>query len=170
MGRLKKLIEAFDSLPDYNIEIGIPEGGNPRENDPKASRELTNAEILFINENGSPLRHIPARPVLKMTIEWAIDNLLQRTREKAVKAFIQSGFDQKALEKEFEIMAVRMEEYARDAIYLNDGRFAPNAPSTIEQKAKRAHAPKGYDPSDYNHPLFDTGQLAKAIRAILVKK
>ena len=170
MGRLKKLIEAFDSLPDYNIEIGIPEGDNPRKKDPKASKELTNAKILFINENGSPLRGIPARPVLKMTIEWAIENLLDDARQKAVKAFIKSGFDQEALEKEFEIMADRMEQYAREAIMVNDGRFAPNAPSTIAQKAKRAHAPKGYDPADYNHPLFDTGQLAKAIRAILVKK
>ena len=112
---------------------------------------------MFIHENGSPLHHIPARPVLKMTIEWANKELLKPTIDRAIKVFLDSHFNQDALEKELNKMCIRMENYARDLIYSNDGRLAPNAPSTIAKKGD-------------NHPLFDTGQLARSITCQLVKK
>ena len=51
-----------------------------------------------------------------------------------------------------------MENYARDIIYLNDGRLAPNTPKTIKGKKEIG-----------NHPLFRTGQLARSISCRLVK-
>ena len=155
MSSLKKIFDAFDKLPTYNIEIGVISDDSKRKE--TVSVGVTNAELMFIHENGSPLHHIPARPVLKMTIEWANKELLKPTIDRAIKAFLDSHFNQDALEKELNKMCVRMENYARDLIYSNDGRLAPNAPSTIAAKG-------------FNHPLFKTSQLARSITCQLVKK
>lgn len=155
MKTLKTLIGAFDSLPEYNIEIGVFSGDAMRKETIRVG--ITNAELMFIHENGSPLHHIPARPVLKMTIEWANKELLKPTINRAIKAFLDSHFNQDELEKELNKMCIRMENYARDLIYSNDGRLAPNAPSTIAAKG-------------FNHPLFKTSQLARSITCQLVKK
>lgn len=149
MNNLDDIFAKVNSLPTYVIEIGVMTSNNKRKV-VKAQIGLTNAEIMFINEHGSPLRHIPARPVLQMTIEWTKKNLLDSTLDKAVDAYIKSGFDDKAFEKELNKMCIKMENYARELIYSNDGRLAPNAPSTIKRKGD-------------NHPLFDTGQLARSI-------
>ena len=164
MSRLKTLIDAFNKLPEYSIEIGIPDGQTERDKkkDKKATGKessLNNAQILFIQENGSPLHHIPARPVLHMTIDWAIENELKPTIKRAVKAYMKSKFNQDELEKEFKKMGERMMIHAQDIIYLNDGRLEPNAPSTIAQKKDIG-----------NHPLFRTGQLARSITYQVTKK
>lgn len=152
---LQRFIDELNALPAYSIEIGVVSGKSKRRQTFKAS--ITNAEILFINEHGSPLRHIPARPVLQMTIDWANNNLLSKTLDKAIDAFFSSNFDRSALEQELTKMCIQMENYARDLIYSNDGRLPANAPSTIKRKGM-------------NHPLFDTGQLARSITCRLSTK
>lgn len=137
------------NLPEYIIEIGVVSGNSKRKT-VKVGIGLTNAKLMFIHEHGSPIRSIPARPVLQMTIDWATATLLQKTINKATEAFINSNFDEAALRKELEKMCIKMENYAREIIYSNDGRLAPNAKSTISRKGD-------------NHPLFDTGQLARSI-------
>lgn len=147
-----KLFEEFSKLPEYYIEIGVVSGDTER----KEYVGITNAELMFIHEYGSPINNIPDRPVLQMTIDWANKELLEPTLDRAIEAFINSDFDEKALEKELKKMCVRMENYARHIIYDNDGRLKPN--SSVVAKRKKG-----------NHPLFDTGQLAKSITCHLVK-
>lgn len=146
--QLRKYIE---SIPRYQIQIGVFSAKTKRT--AKYNVGITNAEIMFINENGSPLRHIPARPVLKMTIQYG-NTLLAKTMTKALKAFTETGV--KGLERELNKLCMRMENYAREIIYSNDGRLEANAPSVAKRK-------KG------NHPLFDTGQLARSITCKLVR-
>ena len=146
--QLRKYIE---SIPQYQIQIGVFSTKTKRM--AKYNVGITNAEIMFINENGSPLRHIPARPVLKMTIRYG-NTLLAKTMAKALKAFAETGIE--GLERELNKLCIRMENYAREIIYSNDGRLEPNAPSVARRK-------KG------NHPLFDTGQLARSITCKLVQ-
>ena len=141
-------------LHEYLIEIGVISGNTKRKDTYKLG--LTNAEIMFINENGSPLRHIPARPVLQMTIAWANQNLLNPTIDRCIEKYINSGFNEEEVEKELNRMCMRMENYARQIIYSNDGRLAPNAPSVAKAKGG-------------NHPLFDTGQLVRSITCKLIK-
>lgn len=156
------LLEAFSKLPSYYIEIGVIDEDSKREATESSGKKkitkvgITNAELMFIHEYGSPMNKIKERPVLQMTIDWANKELLDQTIDNAVTAFIKSDFDQKALEKEFLKMCRRMENYARHIIYDNDGRLEANKPSTIKRKGD-------------NHPLFDTGQLAKSITCNLVK-
>lgn len=146
--QLRKYIK---SIPQYQIQIGVFSTKTKRKI--KYNVGITNAEIMFIHENGSPLRHMPARPVLKMTIRYG-NSLLAKTMTKALKAFTETGV--KGLERELNKLCMRMENYAREIIYSNDGRLEPNAPSVARRK-------KG------NHPLFDTGQLARSITCKLVQ-
>lgn len=139
------------SIPEYQIQIGVFSTKTKRKT--TYSVGITNAELMFIHENGSPLRHIPARPVLKMTIKYG-NTLLAKTMTKALKAFTETGIE--GLERELNKLCIRMENYAREIIYSNDGRLEPNAPSVARRK-------KG------NHPLFDTGQLARSITCKLVQ-
>ena len=139
------------SIPEYQIQIGVFSTKTKRKT--IYSVGITNAELMFIHENGSPLHHLPARPVLKMTIEYG-NTLIKSVMQKALKAYVEVG--EQGLEKELNKMCVRMENYAREIIYSNDGRLAPNAPSVAARK-------KG------NHPLFDTGQLARSITCKLVR-
>lgn len=147
------MIDAFSRLPEYIIEIGVISLNSKRKE--KIRVGVTNAEIMFLHENGSPINHIPARPVLQMTIDYANKNLLNSTLSKAVNAYIDSGFDEKKIEIELKKMCIRMENYAREIIYSNDGRLKPNAPSVARAKGG-------------NHPLFNTGQLARSITCQLI--
>lgn len=141
-------------LPTYIVEIGVVSEDNKRKETVQVG--INNAQLMFIHENGSPLQNIPARPVLQMTIDWANKNLIKKSISKAIDKYIESKFNLDALEKELNRMCSRMETYARKIIYSNDGRLEPNAPSTIAKKGD-------------NHPLFDTGQLARSITCRLTK-
>lgn len=139
------------SIPEYQIQIGVFSTKTKRKT--TYSIGITNAELMFIHENGSPLHHLPARPVLKMTIKYG-NTLIKTVMQKALRAYTTNGIT--GLENELNKLCIRMENYAREIIYSNDGRLAPNAPSVAARK-------KG------NHPLFDTGQLARSITCKLVR-
>lgn len=150
------LAQLHFNFPEYIIEIGVMSAQTNRKQ--KVQVGITNAELMFIHENGSPLQHIPARPVLELTIKWANDTkLLKTTLSKAVDAYLKN-YDEADVDKVIDRMCIKIQSHARRIIYDNDGLLAPNAPSTIARKGD-------------NHPLFDTGQLARSItcRAIKVK-
>lgn len=151
---LNKLRENLKHIPHYAIEIGVIDQNAKRKETHLVG--ITNAQIMFINENGSPTRKIPSRPVLAMTIEWANTNLIIPAVRKFYETLINSDFNYALAEKELEKACMRMQTYARKIIYSNDGRLVANAPSTIAKKGD-------------NHPLFDTGQLARSITCILRK-
>ncbi len=146
----KKLL---DSLSNYVILIGVVSKDAKRKTTKTVAKVgITNAQLMFIHENGSPLRNIPARPVLEMTIKWALtqfDEVLNTCFEG-----ILNGWEKAELELELNKLCIRMEEHARDIIYSNDGRLVPNSPAVARRK-------KG------NHPLFDTGELARSITCYL---
>lgn len=144
------ILNDFKSLPQYKIQIGVIADNANRKG--LNNKGITNAELMFIHENGSPLNNVPARPVLDMTINYAENNLLNKTIDKALKQFVNSGFKKEELKKELDKTAIRMENYARQIIYANDGRLIPNSPNVAKAKGG-------------NHPLFNTGQLARSITA-----
>lgn len=140
---------------EYSIEIGVV-SDNKRKGQLN-EKGVTNAELLFIHENGSPLQGIPKRPVLDITINGVEESkMLNDYLDKAFDVYFVSN-DIKNFEKELKIFAMRTEYIARNIIYSNAGFLAPNAPSTIRKKGD-------------NHPLFDTGQLARSIICRVVDK
>lgn len=142
-------------LPNYIIELGVLAFKSNR-ND-TSTTGVTNAELMYIHENGSPLRHIPARPVLKMAMDWAKSSGLVIQTVGKVVAIMNITGKQSDATNEMKKMAIKIQNYARQIIYDNDGRLAPNAPSTIAKKGD-------------NHPLFDTGQLARSITCRVIKQ
>ena len=149
----KNELEIIDKLNEYEIEIGVISKNTKR----KISVGITNAELMYIHENGSPLRNIPERPVLDMTISYTNKELLDDVINRCIDGALNKAWKQKDIEKELKKLCIRMENYAREIIYSNDGRLAPNSPRVAARK-------KG------NHPLFDTGQLARSITCRLVNK
>lgn len=149
----EEFAEELNKIPKYQLCIGVYSADTGRQEKIKVG--LNNAEILFINENGAPLKNIPARPVLEQTLKYAKDNLLDKTIDKAIEKYL-VNFDLNAFEYELDKMCVKMENYAKKLIYDNDGAFKDNAKSTIKKKG-------------FNHPLFETGQLAKSITCKIEK-
>ena len=148
---LEHFTKEFNEMFKYAIEIGVVSDNTER----KIKVGITNSELMYIHENGSPLNNIPARPVLDMTIKYASEELLNDTIDNCLQIWINSKKSQEAVEKELNKLCLKMEKYARQLIYSNDGRLAPNAPSTVAKKGD-------------NHPLFDTGQLARSITCRLI--
>ena len=136
----------FEILPLYQVELGVISAHKDR----KKEEGVTNAELMYIHENGSPLQNIPSRPVLKMSLKYAEENLLSKAIDKCIKNYIDNNFDKIGIETELNRLCMRIENFAREIIYSNDGRLVPNSPAVSAAKGG-------------NHPLFDTGQLARSI-------
>ena len=161
---MDSIFEKFREIPTYYIEIGVfSEDGERQKDADKKTKDVirlgvNNAELMYIHENGSPINRIPARPVLQMTINQAKKEWLENAIMRAINAYVRSGFNIKEYEKELKNLCMKMENYARDIIYLNDGRLVANSPSTIRGKKDIG-----------NHPLFRTSQLARSISCRLIK-
>ena len=158
---IEQVIRNIESLPTYVVEIGVfsetvhkptrtVRSGPPRRYRfvRRARRQLTNAELLYIQEHGT--RYIPKRPVLAMTYRHATKQLVPKLVKKVAKMCSQDNFDGQQVDRQIDILSQRLRDYAKEIIYSNDGRLVPNAPATIRIK--------GFD-----HPLFRTGQLANSI-------
>lgn len=144
----EKESELIESLSKYSIEIGVISEDTGRKE--TVSYGITNAELMQIHENGSPIKNIPARPVLDLTIMWTEQHLIKRVLDSIMEGVFEKNWGKVEIERELSRMCIRMENHAREIIYDNDGTLAPNSPQVAKRK-------KG------NHPLFDTGQLARSI-------
>lgn len=153
---IEKSTKMWMILNRYQIEVGVFSKDSNRK-ETAIVKDITNAELMFIHENGSALQNIPARPVLEMSIKYAIKKIVPVYLNDIEKEILNDTATVDKIENMLEKMCLRIQNYAQDLIYKNDGRLAKNAPSTI----KRKHG---------NHPLFDTGQLARSIQCQLVKK
>jgi len=147
----KKATEAYHSINDYAIEIGVIEEKTKRK---LATVGITNAQLMFIHENGSPLRHIPARPVLQYTIQDTIKDLLPATLKRIEDGCFNHNWTKADVKLELEKMCVRMQSIARRIIFRSN-RLAKNSYGTIKAKGSA-------------QPLVDTGQLGRSITCQLV--
>lgn len=193
--QLDKDLKTLNQINNYQIEIGVIAGKSKERKIIKA--DMNNAELLFIQEEGSPARNIPKRPVLDLTLMYANYILLPKVLDKCTDNVINNNWKEAEVEKELKIMCMEMENFARDLIYDNNGAFDDNALSTqvvkgikklSKKQRKRAIEiltnkengdinnkieliKKRYSKFQLiNHPLFDTGQLARSITCRLVKK
>lgn len=145
------VLKEFEKLPSYDLELGVISSNTSR----KDTSGVTNAELMFIHENGSPLNNIPARPILDITINYVNKELLDKIIDKSIIAF-NKNFDENEFKKELEKNAIRIENISRKIIYANKGILVPNSPRVAKAKGG-------------NHPLFDTGQLARSITCRVVE-
>lgn len=151
MKAIKKSLEYIDSRAVY---VGIPRKNNSRErSSEEGPSQVTNAELLFIHTNGSPINNIPPRPV----IEPAIKNDQQRLNKMFNEATI-SVIKGKCSEadKKLEEIGIRGQNVSRAWFTNPDNGWAPNSPVTIKAKGS-------------SRPLIDTGELRKSITYVVDK-
>ena len=152
---LYHLDKATSILNQYKIRVGVI--ANYSKNDRKKVVEgVTNADLMFIHEFGSPLNDIPKRPVLHFTIQDLRKTIVKDSVETCIKNVISGLWTEKEVELELKKLCIRIQNYARKMILDKDNRLQANAPSTIKSKGE-------------NYPLHNTSQLARSITAVLYK-
>jgi hypothetical protein len=116
-----------------------------------AGKKYSEAHSLYIQSHGSPLWHIPPRPVLEPSIEASKEPIAKQLQGAAVAAIDGNAQEvDNALHK-----AGMVAENAAKAWFENpQNGWPPNSPKTI--------AMKGSD-----SPLIDTGEMRKAITHVV---
>jgi hypothetical protein len=168
--------EAMGTLENAKVYVGIPEAETNRESQ---KEEVTNAGLLFIHTNGSPIRHIPARPVIEPSIEANHEPI-----EQGLHATADYVLDGKKAEANQMLKKVGTLGANGAKKWFTDPRngWRQNSPETIRRKlakltGKRRRKALGVLNSvdelmplvgttaldEINTPLIDTGQMRRAI-------
>ncbi len=143
---LLQILSAVAKADSTRVKVGVvgAKGGEPSANDPR----ITVAEVAAINEFGSTVADVPARPAIGHTFREKQQEVVGYLAD-AARHVVLSGNADVALERAGAAMAAAV----RDTIA--ESPFDPNAEATVKKK--------GFD-----HPLVDTGQLLEAIGHELV--
>lgn len=143
-GDFNFLREAIRGLEGSKVYVGIPEEDNER-----SDEEVGNAALMFIHTNGSPLRHIPARPVIEPAIE-ADGN--RQNIEAGLNSVISARLDGNV-----DLAARNLA--ATGTIGANAAkRWFTDPRNGWRANSARTIAAKGSD-----RPLIDTGEMRRAI-------
>lgn len=138
------------SLQTGDVLVGIPEVENKRKNK-DVQGPINNAALLFINEFGSPANNIPARPVMKIGIKNAQDQITDIFKRMAQDAWKQG---QSAITTGLNKAGFVASNSVKRAINSQEGIQEP-AESTM--KARKSRGFRGIK------ALVVTGQMRNAI-------
>jgi hypothetical protein len=143
-----QVTKSMKALARKQVFVGIPEQTATRK-----KSKINNAALLFVLSKGSPLRGIPARPVLEPAIE-AKGNKEPIADElgKAASAALEGNEGE--CDKHLKRAGMTAQNSAREWITDPRNGFAPNSPSTIRRKGS-------------DKPLIDTGAMRKAITFVV---
>ena len=133
------------SLTGKAVYVGIP-----AEKSVRKRGAVNNAELLFIHTNGSPIRHIPKRPVIEPAIQAHKEEIIAELRAACMASLDLIAPTPAEATRHLERAGMRGMNAARG--WFRDPRngWAPNAPATIIRKKS-------------DRPLIDTGQMRRAI-------
>ena len=130
--------------------------GWPQESSSRPGEAVSNAELAYIHTHGSPIRNIPARPILEPA--------LSTTETKSAILSDLGGAAEVALKGDFMKMLGFLQRAGQEAenaarAWFTDGRnaWAENKPTTIARKGS-------------DRPLIDTGELRKALTHVVVSE
>ena len=171
---LKKAVDAFKKL---EVLVGIPEGGK---GDVRKGTPITNSQLGWIHEKGSPAANIPPRPFL-------VPGVMSKKKEitSGLKSAFQMALHGDAAGGEARLEALGLQVAASVKEYMTNADFEPLKPSSIENR----HRNRGTKPRpeerrfikrngvkvpnpDFGKgvkPLIDTGALRNAIDSFVVK-
>lgn len=155
---LENLINAVSYMQDNYVLVGIPQKTSSRPKSELGGEGITNAELLYIHTNGSPINNIPARPV----IEPAIYNDSERLSKMLMEGFQQlCDGDVEKCDRTLQLIGTRAQKVCRDWFTNPTNGWPPNSPGVIAAKLRKGStAPK---------PLIDTNELRKSITYVVVK-
>ena len=147
--KIGNLIKGVNFIIQTEVVVGIPKEAN-------TGRGLvTNAELMYIHENGSPANNIPPRPALKLglsdeTARNQIRQMLLTGMRTALTGNVSKA--QTFYEKAGMVGASSVKK-----IFGQSPPLAPNKPATIARKGS-------------SKPLIDTGALQSSITYAVRKK
>lgn len=148
--QMEKALKFLEENPVY---VGIAEDTTERNNEDGDNKvSVTNADLLFIHTNGSPVNNIPARPVIEPAIEDGKDTIT-----KQMKLAAQNILDNNEAQafKYLSIAGTYGQKMCRDWFKNPKNNWPPNSPRVIAKKIKKG--------STNPRPLIDTGELLKSI-------
>jgi hypothetical protein len=166
---LLDILQAVGELSKMDVLVGIPHGEARTDSD-----GLTNAQIGYLQENGSPAMNIPDRAFLVPGVEEVQDEVGDKLVKAVDAAF--AGNSQKMMKLLESAGMVAMNSVRA---YFVNGEFAPLSLATIRARARRGRKgakkylkqlESGPAETDLVRPLIETGQLRKSVTYIIMKK
>lgn len=148
MDNFSKQLKALEFMKDNEVYVGIQEKDSLREDD----STVTNAELLFIHTNGSPVNNIPPRPVIEPALKSDKDRL-SKIMKKAADCAFNEDFSEAT--KQLHIAGTRGRDVSKRWFVNSENHWPPNTPAVIESKRKKG--------STNPRPLIDTGELRNSI-------
>ena len=142
-------LQALKKLKNTKVKVGLPQEAGSRLH-----------MILAVQEHGSPLLHIPARPVI---IPALTKEESRAEMAKAMKDAIESAWEGKDPRPDLEAAGRADADGIR--AYIDSHIPPPNSPATVNggwiynRAAKKAVYVKG---KGFDKPLFNTGTLYEA--------
>jgi phage gpG-like protein len=151
--KLAQVLASMAELVKRDVLVGIPDSAPER----KEQTPLSNAQIGYIQEFGSPAANIPARPFLIPGVENARPEVLDSLRA-GTKAALDGNTGQ--VEKSMARAGIQAQNAVRAKI--QDGPFVPLSPKTLAARRKRGRTG--------DKPLLDTAQLRNSVTFVIRKK
>jgi len=136
----------FAKLIHMDVLVGVPEADSKRE---KGS--VNNAQLMYIQTNGSPVQKIPARPIIEPAIKANKDKITNELKKAATMAL---NNDISGAKRQLNKAGMLGQNVARGWFTDPQNNWTPNSPVTIAKKGSE-------------QPLIDTGQLRKSITYVV---
>lgn len=153
--RVDAMFKSVSELAKQQVLVGIPSTTAGR-NNPKG-QSITNAQIGYIHEFGSPRNNIPPRPFLRPGVSNATDRVEKMMRKAALFAL-----DGKMQDVQNSLHAMGLVAVSAVRAKITSGPFIPLSPVTIAKRRARGVL--------RTKPLIDTGQLRQAITYVIRRK
>lgn len=150
-----KLAKALNFMSENEVYVGISDETSSREK----GEPVTNAELMFIHTNGSPINNIPARPVIEPAVEDDKDRLSRMMESAFLQA--EKGNIGDATNK-LKLAGMRAQNVCRAWFTNPKNGWPPNSPSVAARKMAKG--------STNPVPLIDTGELRKSITYFIKRK
>ncbi|RQZ78840.1 hypothetical protein DF056_20830 [Burkholderia cepacia] len=152
--RLDEVLKSIAGLVKQEVLVGVPDSTAGRKDD---GEPLSNAEIGYIQETGSPANNIPARPHLVPGVQDARPKF-EPQLQKGVEAALDGDLEQ--VQRRLNMAGIAAQNSVRAKVNSN---IAPQlAESTLEARRRRGVTRE--------NTLIDTGQYRNSITYVIRKK
>ncbi|RQZ31540.1 hypothetical protein DIE14_01085 [Burkholderia sp. Bp9017] len=152
--RLDEVLKSIAGLVKQEVLVGVPDSTAGRKDD---GEPLSNAEIGYIQETGSPANNIPARPHLVPGVQDAQPKF-EPQLQKGVEAALDGDLEQ--VQRRLNMAGIAAQNSVRAKVNSN---ITPElAESTLEARRRRGVTRE--------NTLVDTGQYRNSITYVIRQK
>lgn len=166
LDRVSKILGSIKTMTSHDVLVGFPMDKSevrtlpppkPGATSPGVS-SITNAQIAFIQEHGSPVANIPARPFMVPGVNDVKGRAVELLKRAALAGL--EGKQNQSMRLLNQLGAIGVSAIQR-RITMGEG-WPPLAPRTLAERRARGVR--------RTHPLIDTGQLRAHVTYVIRKK